>query len=228
MSKSDSNKSKVMQMLAMQETLNELIDPSWLAKRYPWYRAAWIEAAELMDHIGWKWWKSQEFDEMQAQIEVVDIFHFILSDVQQLADLSGRGDSHRVGFSELADLWDMRYTGACASKPTILLRAVEDYAQQTLARMSPSEPYGAFAMMMSAAGLNIDSLFVLYVGKNTLNIFRQHNGYKEGYYVKTWGGMEDNVWLEGAMKDENPDDPAYVAKIMNRLNMAYQVVKSGE
>lgn len=33
----------------------------------------WTECAELMDHIGWKWWKKQEIDIEQAQIELIDI-----------------------------------------------------------------------------------------------------------------------------------------------------------
>ena len=47
----------------------------------PGYRAIWIEAAEMMDHIHYKWWKSGEMDLEQVQLELVDIFHFALSDM---------------------------------------------------------------------------------------------------------------------------------------------------
>jgi hypothetical protein len=33
------------------------------------------------------------------------------------------------------------------------------------------------------------------VGKNVLNFFRQDHGYKEGTYIKVWGGREDNEHL---------------------------------
>ena len=48
---------------------------------------------------------------------------------------------------------------------------------------------------MLAAGLDFDSLYSAYVGKNVLNFFRQDNGYKDGSYVKNWAGKEDNEHL---------------------------------
>jgi len=40
-----------------------------------------------------------------------------------------------------------------------------------------------------------EELFKSYVGKNTLNFFRQDKGYKEGTYIKEWDGREDNEVL---------------------------------
>lgn len=48
---------------------------------------------------------------------------------------------------------------------------------------------------MLSAGLDFDSLYSAYVGKNVLNFFRQDNGYKDGSYVKNWAGKEDNEHL---------------------------------
>jgi hypothetical protein len=48
---------------------------------------------------------------------------------------------------------------------------------------------------MTASGLDFDSLYTAYVGKNVLNFFRQDNGYKDGTYVKNWDGREDNEHL---------------------------------
>lgn len=39
----------------------------------------------------------------------------------------------------------------------------------------------------------IEELWSIYLVKNTLNVFRVKNGYKEGRYVKVWNGREDNV-----------------------------------
>ena len=48
-------------------------------------RAASQELAELIDSVPWKWWaKYQEFDEQNARVEVVDLFHFIISLAQVL------------------------------------------------------------------------------------------------------------------------------------------------
>jgi dimeric dUTPase (all-alpha-NTP-PPase superfamily) len=38
------------------------------------------EIAELVDSVPWKWWaKYQKFDEQNAKVEVVDLFHFLIS-----------------------------------------------------------------------------------------------------------------------------------------------------
>jgi len=43
------------------------------------------EIAELVDSVPWKWWaKYQAFDEQNAKVEVVDLFHFLISLAQVL------------------------------------------------------------------------------------------------------------------------------------------------
>lgn len=43
-------------------------------------RAMSQEIAELTDSIPWKWWaKYQKFDLQNARVEVVDLFHFLIS-----------------------------------------------------------------------------------------------------------------------------------------------------
>jgi len=48
-------------------------------------RAMQQEMAELIDSVPWKWWaKYQKFDEQNAKVEVVDLFHFLISIAQVL------------------------------------------------------------------------------------------------------------------------------------------------
>ena len=48
-------------------------------------RATSQELAELVDSVPWKWWaKYQEFDVQNAKVEVVDLFHFLISLAQVL------------------------------------------------------------------------------------------------------------------------------------------------
>ena len=48
-------------------------------------RAMSQELAELTDSVPWKWWaKYQTFDEQNARVEVVDLFHFLISLAQVL------------------------------------------------------------------------------------------------------------------------------------------------
>jgi len=48
-------------------------------------RALGQELAELVDSVPWKWWaKYQTFDKQNAKVEVVDMFHFLISLAQVL------------------------------------------------------------------------------------------------------------------------------------------------
>ncbi len=43
-------------------------------------RAMQQELAELVDSVPWKWWaKYQKFDEQNAKVEIIDLFHFLTS-----------------------------------------------------------------------------------------------------------------------------------------------------
>ena len=68
-------------MLSLQAGMNAKVDPDWVAARYPYLRAVLIEGAEAIEHHGWKWWKKQDKDLAQLQMELIDIWHFILSEL---------------------------------------------------------------------------------------------------------------------------------------------------
>ena len=77
----------------MQKSLNERIgvrtDEMNEAQKAEWIlnycRAMSQEIAELTDSVPWKWWaKYQKFDEQNARVEVVDLFHFLISLAQVL------------------------------------------------------------------------------------------------------------------------------------------------
>jgi len=83
----------VRNMLEMQSRMNSRVHEHWIDQDFAWYRAVWIECGELMDHVGYKWWKKQEPDMDQVLLEVVDIWHFGMSalfktepDLDALAD----------------------------------------------------------------------------------------------------------------------------------------------
>ena len=63
-------------------SLNEEQQTEWLLK---YSRAMSQEIAELIDSVPWKWWANyQEFDRQNARVEVVDLFHFLISSAQVL------------------------------------------------------------------------------------------------------------------------------------------------
>ena len=86
-------KDKFEHMFEMQKKLNQRIgvdtDSFDKDEQVKWVlnytRALGQEVAELVDSVPWKWWaKYQEFDEHNAKVEVVDIFHFLISLAQTL------------------------------------------------------------------------------------------------------------------------------------------------
>jgi hypothetical protein len=65
----------------------------------------------------------------------------------------------------------------------------------------------AFIEVAMESGLNLDSLYRLYVGKNILNQFRQDHGYKEGTYIKIWNNEEDNVIMQRLLETNSDITP---------------------
>ena len=84
---------KLDEIFAQQDALNKRIgvntDSMSDEEKAQWVlnytRAMQQEIAELIDSVPWKWWaKYQEFDEQNAKVEVVDLFHFLISIAQVL------------------------------------------------------------------------------------------------------------------------------------------------
>ena len=60
--------------------MNELNDDDRVKWILNYIRAMQQELAELTDSVPWKWWaKYQEFDQQNARVEIVDLFHFLIS-----------------------------------------------------------------------------------------------------------------------------------------------------
>src|SRR5205809_4063575 len=88
-----SSKCQLQEIFRMQEELNQRIgvntDTLTEEEKVKWLlnytRAMTQEIAELTDSVPWKWWaKYQKFDEQNARVEVVDLFHFLISMAQVL------------------------------------------------------------------------------------------------------------------------------------------------
>ena len=84
---------QLRELFRMQKALNERIgvftDVMTDEDKTKWVlnycRAMSQEIAELTDSVPWKWWaKYQQFDPQNARVEVVDLFHFLISLAQVL------------------------------------------------------------------------------------------------------------------------------------------------
>lgn len=203
-------KSKIKEMLTLQDEINRVVTENWKQQGYPWYRAAMVESIEMLEHFGFKWWKKQTPDMAQVQLELVDIWHFMLSHYLEksdshdtLAELLTPSD-HQSGYSDdLRELIDL-FVGHLASEKNF--------------------DTDIFYKMLSVTGLSFDDLYLQYIGKNTLNRFRQHNGYKDGSYIKIWNGLEDNEVLFQILADINDSVSNTAEHIYNTLAIRYQTI----
>ncbi|MSQ20553.1 MAG: dUTP diphosphatase [Betaproteobacteria bacterium] len=199
-------------MIGLQEEMNLKVNHAWRTAGYPWHRAIWTECAEMLDHVGWKWWKdlSAQPDVEQIRLEVIDIWHFGMS------DLMGREiDNHRLA----RGLADAYANSARLSEKQPLHDLIEAVARHTLAERS-FDPQPFFSLAHGVE-LDIDSLYRRYVGKNVLNFFRQDNGYKAGTYRKTWSGREDNEHLSEIIATLDADAASFRDDVYRALAGRY-------
>ena len=168
-------------MLTLQDEINTLVNRDWRQQNFPWYRAIWVESAELLDHFGWKWWKKQSPEMDQVKLELVDIWHFGLSlELQQ-------GSPEKVAAAMQEELQaQQRLAGDFRAN-------LEAFTLNTLA--SRQFDLVGFAQLLADVEMPFDELYQRYVGKNVLNRFRQDHGYQDGSYIKVWQGREDNEHL---------------------------------
>ncbi|NQX89611.1 MAG: dUTP diphosphatase [Halioglobus sp.] len=199
----------LVNMLRMQDRMNMRVHDSWQRQGFAWYRAIWIECAELIEHHGYKWWKKQEADMEQVRLEVIDIWHFGLSAL--LRDGKSFEQIASEVVSELADHQPDR-SGVPEATEKLALHALSEK------KFSPTK----FWDLMLAAGLEFDTLYAAYVGKNVLNFFRQDNGYKTGTYIKTWAGREDNEHLVELVGSLDKDATDFADQVYRALQDRYR------
>jgi len=208
-------------MLALQAGMNSKVDPDWLTARYPYLRAVVIEGAEAIEHHGWKWWKHQLHDHSQLQMELIDIWHFLLSEIlleydgdlnQAAASLMDAVESHTAD-TLLFD--DHSYQIADLD----LVAKLELLIGTSVARRIE---VSLFASIMRDCDMDWSDLFRQYVGKNVLNFFRQDHGYKEGSYRKTWDGREDNEHLVEVLEALDARSDSFQDNLYQALQQRYQ------
>ncbi|WP_438392093.1 dUTP diphosphatase [Caballeronia sp. DA-9] len=214
------SKGRLESMLALQDGINSRINGDWRRAGNPWYRAIWTECSELMDHIGWKWWKCQEPDMAQVHLELVDILHFGLSELLQL-----QGSALSAATCSIAAYEAYANSHPIATDVATRLSLVEAFASETLS--SRSFDLRTFGKLAVAFELGELSLFEKYAGKNVLNTFRQDHGYRDGTYQKIWSGREDNEWLSEIASEIPKDASTFSEELYRRLAGKYLEVSVG-
>lgn len=187
---------KIKTMLDMQMELNNnTAGRDWLSgtadngNEISWKRYIVLEVAEFMESFPYKHWKdlNKPADIENAKIEVVDIFHFMLS--HTIESFGGV-----LAYQHIIDAHDSIEPSTMPTEGCLI--TAENLISAYLSSTSDTVRYQLFFKMMYGIGMSFDELYSLYIGKNVLNKFRQVNGYKEGTYVKIWDGEEDNVHMQ--------------------------------
>ncbi|MCE0558453.1 MULTISPECIES: dUTP diphosphatase [unclassified Motilimonas] len=199
--------SQIQQMLDMQHQMNTKVHPQWFNQGFAWHRAIWVECAEMLDHFGWKWWKKQNPDTEQVMLELVDILHFGLSiriDGQTSFDVISETLASELEQPSLGDDF-----------PATLERLA------SAAVTNKSFDARAFAGCMQQIGLSFDQMYRMYVGKNTLNMFRQNKGYQSGEYIKVWDNREDNEHLMDILHRLDSQSVQFAKEVYQELERVY-------
>ncbi|HEY0665156.1 MAG TPA: dUTP diphosphatase [Gallionella sp.] len=180
-------------MLKMQDGMNSKVNPEWVLAKNNWHRAIQVEGVEAIEHHGWKWWKKQDSDMAQLRMELVDIWHFVLSAIIQakhgsipLAKMEMLAEFHLRQKSVQFDNQYYQLAQMSLLEKLDLLVGLAAAKRTNLA---------LFESLLNDCGMDWQGLFKQYLGKNVLNIFRQDHGYKAGTYIKIWDGREDNEHL---------------------------------
>ncbi|MGB2172466.1 MAG: dUTP diphosphatase [Porticoccaceae bacterium] len=201
-------KQQISTMLDLQDSMNSKVKDDWRAQNFEWYRAIWIECAELLDHHGWKWWKKQQPDVNQIALELVDIWHFGLS-LLLLKDQSQEAicDSVITAFNEVEAAGDFAVS-------------LEEFTANTL--VTKDFDINGFVSLVKGINMQFDQLYIAYVGKNVLNFFRQDHGYQDGSYHKQWGGKEDNEHLVEIVAKLDTNLPSFKDDLYAEMKAVYE------
>ena len=210
---------RILQMLELQQELNDATNgKDWEEgltknnKKIDWRRCIYLEAAELVESYPWKHWKnidaSPDYDNIK--IEIVDIWHFVMSEALRLYKIENLGSIEEIATTITSmqgfdDFLQEHKGEQLDSYNQIAL--VEEMIKTLFCNKDIDALIISFLQMSSKLNLKLPELYELYIGKNILNKFRQSHGYKEGSYIKEWNGREDNVVMQEILASKSDITP---------------------
>lgn len=198
------------EMWKLQDQLNtQTSGPDWKEKNQNWNLAIKSEVMEFFDYIGWKWWKTPDQtkkpSDMQARLELVDIWHFLLSSVIEVANQEEAKEYLRL----------TKFLQLEAGNKEWQIHRIQSLDQ-------PTDNLNKINYLMNAltfCAWTWDELYKAYIGKVALNAFRQANGYKEGTYQKIWERVNLKPTIEEADDWEEKEDNHFLEQILTELSL---------
>lgn len=221
--------SQILKMLELQQQLNDATNgENWEegitknGKKIDWRRCIYLETAELIESYPWKHWKNIDAqpDYENIKIELVDIWHFVMSEALRLYKVEGLGNIETLDQKIMAMEGYQQLEEAQESKldSYTQIALVEEMIKVLFCSEDINQLINSFLNVTAHLGLNLSTLYALYISKNILNKFRQEHGYKDGSYIKVWNGEEDNVVMQTLLENNQNITPD---ELYQALTLAY-------
>lgn len=172
------------EIVRLQHNFNTRVFKDYRKRKLNWNSAIIAESGELLESLGYKWWKKQQPDMDNVKVEAIDLLHFVISEeIQKAYDVGETGE-----FGIECVINDFKYCfenekGIC-DKPIDKLIDLLNYKQISRLVILKS--------IFTKLDMTNEDIYLAYIIKNCLNEFRQKHGYKDGTYIKDWNGKEDN------------------------------------
>ena len=215
---------QIEQMFLLQKQLNDETNGEVWIKGYTkenrkisWYRGIYMEVAEAIDSFNWKHWKNidDEPDWDNIRVELVDIWHFVMSESIRIED-----QSYANKYLDMKAKDDYDIDALISLLEMMLKLSITSSIDKEVNNIR--EITDTFFTIISHLGVDVEDLYKRYVVKNQLNTFRQKNGYKDGSYIKNWGGVEDNVIAFDIMNSNPKITPT---ELYTELDSVYSKLK---
>lgn len=171
----------------LQHEFNKQVAVDYLDKGFGWNSAIIAESGELLDSLGYKWWKKQEPDMDNVKVEAIDLLHFVISEhIQFCYTNNPKGLDLSFTIGEFSDYFRE-------------IDVYDNFNESNIGKLINHLNYDQFdrffimKQIFKQLGMSNKDVYIAYIVKNCLNKFRQEHGYKTGEYIKDWNGKEDNV-----------------------------------
>lgn len=187
-------------MVGMQHQFNKQVAEDYLDKEFNWNSAIIAESGELLESLGYKWWKRQEPDMENVKVEAIDLLHFIIS--KSLQSFYNKQSKKDVFLEKTIDDFhfcfqnDFNFIYKIKAYIVSFLLGKYDIENLISRLVKVRTSVGRFQILkiiFDKLEMTNEDVYIAYITKNCLNKFRQDFGYKDGTYIKEWQGREDNI-----------------------------------
>lgn len=227
----------IAKMFGVQYALNtKSYDSAWIergrSEEFDYLMAAGDEAHEFLRSLPFQWWTKDKADRQNQVTEVVDAWHFVMSQfiIDKMTIDTGAAVT-RASEEAYESYERISYYGGLAQtvKRQAKVFVAACYAHNSGHRFDGPSYIDAFFQLCAISNISVDLLYARYVAKATLNKFRVANGYKQGTYQKIWQlgdeRGEDNYflskWVDGRILDGvTPSED----EVTNYLMLTYPAV----